>query len=520
MQASRELTAVDVQGRAALDAALDCVICMDDHGRVTYFNESAQRTFGYEASDAVGRELAEVIVPTSLRDAHRQGLARFLGTGEARILGRRLELTAMRADGTEFPAELTVTRLKPPNGPGFIGFVRDITERLSAEEDLRAARARFEVIANEQASLRRVATLVARQATSAELFAAVGKEVAVLLGVRYGNVLRYDSLGSVTLVGAWGEGPPLAPGDSWPLEEAVVAGAIWRTGRPASVDVADFDSSLAGAMLSTGLRFATGVPIVVEGQVWGAITVLEGTRDALPPEVVSRLERFTELVATAVANATARSELVAARRRAIEAADAARARVTRDMHDGAQQRFVNSLINLQLAQEKWCSDPARARELLDLGAEEADAGIEMLRELAAGLHPAILSDLGLEAALESLASRAPIPMSLDVGEVALPRSLETSVYFVCSEALTNVIKHSSASSASVHVAVADGWLSIEVRDDGVGGAEIGAGGSGLLGLSDRIGALEGSFILSSPEGGGGTTLIARIPCQPEGPLSA
>jgi signal transduction histidine kinase len=195
----------------------------------------------------------------------------------------------------------------------------------------------------------------------------------------------------------------------------------------------------------------------------------------------------------------------------IEAADAARARVTRDMHDGAQQKFVNSLINLQLAQDKWSSDPARARELLDIGAEEADAGIEMLRELAAGLHPTILSDMGLEAALESLAARAPIPVSLDVGEVALPRSLETSVYFFCSEALTNVIKHSSATSASVQVAVADGWLSIEIRDDGVGGAEIGAGGSGLLGLSDRIGALEGSFVLSSPHGGAGTTLIARIP---------
>ncbi|MFZ0977037.1 MAG: PAS domain S-box protein [Solirubrobacteraceae bacterium] len=511
MPPSRELTAGEVQDRATLDAALDCVICMDDHGGVTYFNESARRTFGYGVSGAVGQELAEVIVPPSLRDAHRQGLARFIGTGESRILGRRLELTAMRADGTEFPAELTVTRLKPPNGPGFIGFVRDITERLRAEVELRAARARFEVIANEQAALRRVATLVARQATSDELFAAVSKEVVVLLGVRYGNVLRFDSVGNVTLVGAWGEGPPLAPGDGWPLEEALVAGVIWRTGRPASVDLADFDSPLAADMLRNDLRFATGVPIVVESQLWGVIRVLERTREALPPDVVGRLESFTELVATAVANATARAELVAARRRVIEAADAARARVTRDMHDGAQQKFVNSLIHQQLAQDKWSSDPARARELLDIGAEEADLGIEMLREVAAGIHPTILSDMGLEAALEGLAARVPIPVTLDVGEVALPRSLETSVYFVCSEALTNVIKHSSATSAAVQIAAADGWLSIEIRDDGVGGAEIGAGGSGLLGLSDRIGALEGSFALSSPRGGAGTTLIARIP---------
>lgn len=510
-QPDRELTAGDEQVRAALDVALDCVIRIDDRGLVTYFNESARQTFGYRVSDVVGRELAELIIPPSSRDAHRRGLGHFLGTGVGPILGRRLELQAMRSDGSEFPAELTVTRMRPPSGPGFIGFVRDITERLSAEEELRAARARFELIANEQAALRRVATLVAHQATADELFAAVAKEVAVLFGVRFTSVLRYDSLGNVTLVGAWGEGPPLAPGDSWPLEEAVAAGVIWHTQAPASVDLAAFDSSLAAAMLKAGLRFATGAPIVVEGHLWGAITVLEETPDALPPDIIGRLERFTELVATAAANAAARSELVAARRRTIEAGDAARARVTRDIHDGAQQKFVNSLINLQLAQDKWSSDPIRARELLDAGVEEAEMGIQTLRDLAAGLHPTILSDMGLEAALESLVARIPIPVSLEIQESQLPPTLETNVYFFCSEALTNVIKHSSATSGFVRVKVADGWLTIEVRDNGVGGAEIGLGGSGLLGLSDRIGALEGSFALSSPQGGVGTTLTARIP---------
>ncbi|MGA2011277.1 MAG: PAS domain S-box protein [Solirubrobacteraceae bacterium] len=505
------MTGGEVEARAALDAALDCVICIDGRGRVTYFNESAQRTFGYVPAEAVGRELAEVIVPPSLRDAHRRGLARVLSTGEASILGRRLELPAMRADGTEFAAELTVTRLQPPDGPGFIGFVRDITERLRVEEELRAARGRFELIATEQAALRRVATLVARQATSDELFAAVAREVAELVEAQWSSILRYDSLGNVTLVGVYGEGPQLVLGDSWTLEEAVAAGMIWRTRAPARVDVKEADSPLAAAMLSAGLRFATGVPIVVEGQLWGAMTVLDGSRDHAAGDLVSRLESFTELVATAVANATSRSELVAARRRVIETADAARARVTRDMHDGAQQRFVNSLINLQLAEDKWSSDLPRACELLGIGVQELDAGIALLREVAAGLHPTILSDLGLEAALESLAARAPLPVELDVDAVEVPHSLRTSVYFFCSEALTNVIKHSEAGSVLVRVGAVDGWLSIEVRDDGVGGAEIGAAGSGLLGLSDRIGALDGSLILSSPSGGG-TTLIARVPC--------
>ena len=511
MQPSHELTVGEMPDSAALDAALDCVICVDDQGRVAYFNESAQRTFGYSAAQALGRELAELIVPPSQREAHRQGLERLGRTGRPQILGRRIELTAMRADGSEFPAELTVTRLRPPSGPGFIGFVRDITERLTAERELRAARAKFELIASEQAALRRVATLVARHATSDELFTTVAREIAELLGAPWSGVLRYDTVGNVTLAGAWGDGPAFVPGDTWPLTEAVAEGVIWRTQGPAMVDVAEFESPLALAILSTGLRFATGVPIVVGGQPWGAITVLDSTRDALQPEIVARLESFTELVATAVANASARSELVAARRRVIEAADAARATVTRDMHDGAQQKFVNSLINLQLAQDKWSSDPPRARELLDIGVEEADLGIEMLRELAAGLHPTILSDMGLDAALESLADRAPIPVELEVADAELPPPLQTSVYFFCSEALTNVIKHSGATSASVRLAVADGWLSVEVRDDGVGGADMGAGGSGLLGLSDRIGALEGAFAVSSPEGGDGTTLTAHIP---------
>jgi PAS domain S-box-containing protein len=504
------VTGGDVQPRAALDGALDCVICIDEDGRITYFNESAQRTFGYAASETIGRELAEVIVPPSLRTAHRLGLTRVLRTNEPSILGRRIELTAMRADGTEFVAELAVTRLEPPSGPGFIGFVRDITERLSSEEELRASRARFEGIANEQAALRRVATLVAHQASSEELFAAVAKEVAQLLGARWSNVLRYDPLGNVTLVSAYGDGPLLGPGDAWTPDEAVTAGVIWRTRQPAGVDVAVFDSPLAATLLSAGLRFATGVPIFVESQLWGAMTVLYSTRDARPDDVFGRLQSFTELVATAVANAMTRSELVAARRRVIEAADAARARVTRDMHDGAQQKFVNSLINLQLAQDKWPSDESRARELLDIGVQEAHAGIELLRELAAGLHPTILSDLGVGAALESLAAEATMPVELEIGDLELPLALETSAYFFCSEALTNVVKHSSATMASISVGVVDGWLSIEVRDNGVGGAKIAASGSGLLGLTDRIGALEGSFALWSPPGGG-TTLTAHIP---------
>lgn len=494
-----------------LDAALDCVIGIDDRGCVTFFNRSAERTFGYRSSEAVGRELADVIVPPAHRDAHRLGLARFLRTGESVILGRRIELVAMRSDGTEFPVELAVTRLAAPAGPGFIGFVRDITERVKAEKDLQAARLRAESIASEQAALRRVATLVARQTTPAELFAAVAREVADVLGVRSISVIRFDPDGTVTPVGVWGEETQFLLGVSWPLAETPAAGVIWRTGGPVSVDLAASDTKLAEVLLGKGFRFATGVPIVVEGHRWGAMVAHERDREAFPSGVVGRLERFTELVATAVANATARAELVAAQRRVIDAADAARARVTRDLHDGAQQRFVNSLINLQRAQEKWSTDADRAGELLEIGIAECADGVETLRELASGIHPAILGEMGLAAALESLSERTEFPVSLEIEELELPPSLRASAYFFCSEALTNVAKHACANAASVRVLAAGGELTIEVRDDGIGGAEIGSGGSGLIGLRDRVGALEGSIVLSSPQDGQGTTLIARIP---------
>jgi PAS domain S-box-containing protein len=327
----------DVLQRAVLDSALDCVIGMDSGGVVTYFNPSAERTFGYGPGEAIGRELVDVIVPPSLRDAHRSGLARYLATGEAKILDRRIELIAMRADGREFPGELTVTRVDLPGGTVFVGFVRDITERLRSEHELRAAR-----------------------------------------------------------------------------------------------------------------------------------------------------------------------------RRVIEAADAARERVTRDIHDGAQQQFVNTLVNLQLAQQKLSADPDRAQRLLEIAASEARAGIENLRELAAGIHPAILSDRGLAAALVSLVERMPIPVVLDVAVPKLSPAIEASVYFVCSEALANVAKHAAASTAWVTVAVRDRELSVEVRDDGIGGAAPGSG-SGLVGLQDRIAAFDGHLVLGGAEHGNGTRLTAHIP---------
>jgi signal transduction histidine kinase len=219
---------------------------------------------------------------------------------------------------------------------------------------------------------------------------------------------------------------------------------------------------------------------------------------------------FTGYVRVITERKRAEQELMASRARLVAASDEARRRVTRDLHDGAQQRFVTTLINLQLVQQKWDSAPEQARELLGHAISDARHGLEDLREIASGIHPAILTQRGLAAAIDSLAARLPIPVQLDVPDRRLPASVEASVYFFCTEALTNVVRHASATSAWVRVDVAVDRCAVEVRDDGTGGARPRSEVSGLAGLHDRIGALQGTVEIVSPAGGG-TLLTATIP---------
>jgi PAS domain S-box-containing protein len=335
-----ELATSEARQRAILEAAIDGVISIDRHARVTYVNSAFERTFGYRAGEVIGREIDQLVVPPSLREAHRQGFARYLESGQSRILNQRIEITAMRADGSEFPAELTVTRTGPPGEPAFTGYVRDITERQRAQQ-----------------------------------------------------------------------------------------------------------------------------------------------------------------------------ELVASRARLVAASDTTRRRVTRDLHDGAQQRFVTTIINLQLAEQKWESAPERAKELIGLALRDAKCGMEDLRDIVAGIHPAILTQRGLAAAIDALAARLPIPVQLDVPDRRLPAPIEASAYFFCTEALTNVVRHAHATFAWVRVDVKNDRCYVEVRDDGIGGARPRSEASGLNGLCDRIGALNGTVDVTSPAAGG-TVLRASIPLPP------
>jgi PAS domain S-box-containing protein len=332
-QAEEEVRASASRMRAMLEAALDAVVTMDHRGHVLGWNHAAETTFGYRADEAIGREMAELIVPPSLRAAHRKGLARFLETEHAVVLDRRLELTGLHKNGTEFPVELTITRIGLPGPPMFTGYLRDITDRKEAEAELQASRARL-----------------------------------------------------------------------------------------------------------------------------------------------------------------------------VEVADAERRRIQRNLHDGAQQRLTAVLLSLGLLRDS----PEKRYALLDTAIDELAEGLKELRELASGLHPSVLAERGLVAALEALALRTPLPVELAaLPDRNLPEQVEVAAYYVVAEALANVQKHAGAKRVVVRAAADGKRLVVEVVDDGVGGAK--EEGSGVRGLADRIEALGGGLTLDSPPGGG-TRLRAEIPC--------
>lgn len=338
---SRRLIPPEAQYAAVLNSALDCIVTIDDQGCVLEFNAAAERTFGYRAEEVLGREIADVIIPPNLRARHHEAFARYLRTGQTRLLERRFETVGMRADRTEFPVELTITRMQVPGRPVIMGFLRDITERKRAEEELRASRQRL-----------------------------------------------------------------------------------------------------------------------------------------------------------------------------VEAHDTERRRLERNLHDGAQQRLVALALTLRLLRAKV---PATddVGELLDRAQEDLAFGIEELREIARGIHPAILTERGLGPALAALASRASVRVELvePLLDERLHEPVEAAAYYFVSEALTNVDKYAQASVATVHVVHDDGRLVVEVTDDGVGGADP-TRGSGLRGLADRVEALDGRFEVDAAPNGG-TRLRAEIPLAPQ-----
>jgi PAS domain S-box-containing protein len=503
-RAERGVHESEARKTAILNAAFDCIVTMDGSGHIVEVNAATERTFGYSAEEMVGQELAEIMIPPGgLREDHRRGLQRYMDTGASRIVGHPVELTAMRADGSTFPVELAVTRPDLPGPPLFCGYLRDVTERRRAELALQG-------MAEEQAALRRVATAVAAEVEPARLFGLIAEEVGRALGARVGNILRFDGDGTAVTMGVWSEGADtIEVGTTLALDGDTIAPQIWRTGRPARFDSLDgMTGELPDTLRSLGIKAGVGAPVIFAGNVWGAVVI--SSHDApFPPEAEFRVGDFADLAAQAIANAQAREELAASRVRIVEASDAERRRLERNLHDGAQQRLVATSLTVRMAARRLAGDPT-AREMLDRAGDELIRALEELRELARGLHPAVLSDHGLRAAIEAVADRAPVPVTVDVpaGE-RLPETIEAAAYFVVCEALTNVAKYAHASEARVRVERSDGHAQVEVVDDGVGGADE-SGGSGLRGLADRVEALGGRLVVTSPVGQG-TTVRARLP---------
>jgi PAS domain S-box-containing protein len=507
-RAEYRLRESDARKSAILDAAFDCVITMDAQGHVVEVNRATERAFGYSSAEMVGRELAELIIPAELREPHRRGVARYAVTGEGAMVGHPVELPAMRKDGSEFPVEIAITRPALPGPPLFTGYVRDITDRKRSEQALRA-------LADEQAALRRVATTVASEADEARVFAVVTEEVGRLLGAQTSNMVRFEPDGSAFVLGEWSSGAVrgVAAGTVIPLEGPTVATRIRDTGAPARVDSYEgLPGSTAAMLRDLGFVSTVGAPIALAGRLWGAVTVSTIEPEPFPPGAEQRIADFAELVALALSNAEARRELAASRARIVETGDAERRRLERNLHDGAQQRLVALALTLRLCAGRVRELDDGAAELVRSAEAELAAALEELRELARGIHPAVLTDHGLVPALEMLAKRASVRVDLRAElDERLPAPVEAAAYYIVAEALTNASKHARADCVRVDVRVLDGRARLEVSDDGVGGADA-RGGSGLRGLADRVEALGGELAVESPAGVG-TTLTARLPVR-------
>ena len=381
-----------------------------------------------------------------------------------------------------------------------------------ANTESRASLAR---LAEEQAALRRVATLVAQGVPPVEIFSAVSDEVARLFGAQAG-VLRFEPDGPAVVFVGVSKTLDLPVGTRWEFQPGMASAEVYRTGRSARVDAMDWSSAsgpVAGAARRMGIVSSVASPIVVEGRLWGAMNVASAD-ELLPFGLEGRLGKFTELLATAIANAESRSELAASRRRIVAASDEARRRIERDLHDGTQQR----LVSLGLAARAARDDAAAGRDVLRaelsrIATGLADAAAE-LQELSRGIHPAIVSEGGLGPALRTLARRSAVPVDLDVTtNTRFPEPVEIAAYYVASEALANAMKHAQASRVEISLATNDGSLLLSVRDDGAGGADP-ARGSGLAGLANRVEALGGSIHVRSAAGAG-TQITVDLPLDYE-----
>lgn len=412
------------------------------------------------------------------------------------------------------PPKFAFHLLDPANLVGALVFfvAAVIVGRLASR--LRRAASESARLTQEQAALRRIATLVAGSAPQLEVFEGVTREVGLLCGADVARMERYEADGTVTGLAAWSRLPiQLSVGTRFSLSGPSIAREVLQTNAPARVNSFEGTTgAIADEAIELGIGSSVGCPIMVSGRLWGVIAASTRSRAPFPPNTESQIGSFTELVATAIANEEGRADLAASRARVVTAADETRKRLERNLHDGAQQRIVSLALKLRLLEETLAADQPELQTEIRRVADELGEVLDELRDLSHGLHPAILSKGGLGPALRAVARRSPVPVELQLATTArYPSTVEVSAYYAVAESLTNVAKHAEATKVEVSLEEDGDTLRICIRDNGNGGADP-RQGSGIIGLRDRAESLGGTIDVSSPVGNG-TTVRVSLPIE-------
>ena len=490
--------------------ALVCVL--DSGGRILLFNDACERSTGYARGEVLGRDAREFVIPPEESEAFGDVLAYIWRTG---LSSPQVGHWTTKDGGRRLIA--WSNKLMPAvdgNGNYLVTTGIDLTESSEQSEgalsgDVGAKLAEVGRLAQEQRALRRVATLVASEATPERVFAAVSEETARVLDVKASAVFRYEGDDTATVVGRYDrDGAAIfSVGDRILADDNTAIGRARDSGLPARIhDYFEIDTDVAKTMREAGYRSTVSAPIFVSGIPWGAIAI--AAREPLPDDSEARLMGFCELASLAVASAQAREDLQSSRLRLVKTGDDQRRKLERNLHDGAQQRLVSLALTLRLARAKLESDPASLASILGGASQELDFALAELRELARGLHPAALTEQGLAPAVRALGDRLPVEVEVDDLQERFSDYIEATAYYICSEALTNVAKHAQATSARVAFHREPGVLRFEITDDGRGGAD--GRGSGILGLRDRAESAGGTLFVISPPGKG-TVVTATLP---------
>jgi PAS domain S-box-containing protein len=516
-RAAEALVANEERLRSVVQSMAEGLIVRDANGVITDCNAVAEQILGRRRDELRGRRPEDALDGVVDDAGAAVDPERLLGEGALRSGEAEAGFVALvRRPGGE--RRWVAIRSAPVLGAdarpeGVVTTLGDITERREAEDRLVASEQATRVLADEQAALRRIATLVASEPRPGALFARVTEEVAELLDVPSASLLRYDADRRATVVATFTKPGThgMTPGATVDTDGDTVVARVHRSGRTERVDSYEgAGGAMAHRLRALGFRSSVGAPVTVGGGPWGVLVASTREPQGLSDDTERRLSDFADLVAQALANADARDKLAASRARLVEVGDAERQRLERNLHDGAQQRLVALALQLRLVDARIARDPDAAREDLASAREHLDNALAELRELARGIHPAVLTDRGLKSAVDSLANRAPVPMEVaDVPETRFPEPVEAAAYYLIAEAVTNVAKYARATHVAVSVRPVNGHLFVRVTDDGVGGADPSAG-TGLRGLSDRVEALHGRLRVDSPRNGG-THISADIP---------